>query len=181
MGKRGVSMAKKRGELLRVTRIVGEKEVQVVERATCAVPECAQPVKKVIDVMVDLIHADDDLFSNKAVKEGAFQVQILYVSNDEYVRHASLYIPFIADAEIPGAHSGMQVQHEVLFVEKSVNIVTDSVNGNDGEIFDVKIVVGIRFRVVETVDRKLESCRRPQGQNFTISGCRGEFRNQYHR
>lgn len=174
-------MGKKHCELFQVTRIVGEKEARVVERGACAVPECAQPVKKIIDVMVDFLNPKDDLFTNKVVKEGVFQVQILYISNDDFVRCASLMIPLIADADIPGARPGMQVQNQVLSIEKSIVVATENpVDGIYCEIFDVKIVARILFRVVETVNRKLESCRRPQGQCFAVSGCNGEFHNQHH-
>lgn len=153
-------MNKNNCELFRVMKLVGEKEVQIVERTACPVPEYTPPVRKVLKVLVKLDKTEDLLFTNKVVKEGVFEIQIIFACCDDLVRHISLELPFMMEAEIAGARPGMQVQNTVIRTEQNVTVVTN--NPKDEltcQVFDIRVVALILTRVTETVERKLAKCR----------------------
>lgn len=153
-------MHKDRCELYQVMRIVGEKEVQVVERTACSVSEYAQPVIKIIDVMVDITGTIDLVFPNKVVKEGVFQVGVLFAGYDELVRYVSIEVPFMAEIVIPGVQPGMDVQNKLLRVDQVTEIVTKRPDNEiECQVFDIRMVAHFLVRVTENVERKLAKCR----------------------
>lgn len=82
-------------------------------RGIYPVPDCAQPVKKILEVMVDPLNGRDLLLPNQVVKDGILQIQIFYVSGDDLLRYSSLEMPFQVRAGVPGVQTGMHMQNQI--------------------------------------------------------------------
>ena len=145
-------------EPVKVMRLIGETEVQTVERAAHPVPVCGSPIKKIIAAQVEIIGPTDTVFQNKVVKEGVFQVDIVYASCDGLVRHTGLEIPFMVSAHIEGVRSGMHVQNEVIHLEQNTTIVKTSRCGATYQVLDVMVTATFLIRVTEFAVRNLVEC-----------------------
>lgn len=163
-------MSGKDCELFELLRVVGEKEVQIVERGMTPVPPCTPPAKKILHVLVNPI-ASDVVFIDKVVKQGVFHVEIIFVACDDTVHHASLDIPFMAEVDIPGARQGMHVQECVIRLEQHTTIaVHDSHQNEHCQVFEVLVVAHFLIKVKEEVQRRLPECR-TSVQCFEFRGC----------
>lgn len=147
-----------RCEPVKVMKLIGEAEVQTVKRAAYPVPICGLPAKKIITVQVEVVGAPDTVFGNKVVKEGVFQVDIVYASCDSLVRHTCLEIPFMTSAHIEGVRPGMHVQNEVIHTEQKTTIVTTSRGGAKCQVFDVMVTATFLIRVTDIAVRNLVEC-----------------------
>lgn len=157
-------------ELFEVLKVIGEKEVQVVEKCLCPVPPCSIPAKKIIQVIVNTI-SNDTAFTDKVVKEGLFHVEIIFVSADDVVRHESCDVHFLVAVDIPGTRPGLHVQNTLLRLEQDTAIVTRSPQeGVTCQVFNIRIVAHFLVKVKESVQRELVVCRRPE-QCFQFSNC----------
>lgn len=160
-------------ELFEMLRVVGEKEIQVVARGATPVPPCVPSAKKILHVLVNPI-VSDVLFIDKVVKEGCFHVEIIFVACDDVVHHTSLDIPFMAEADIPGARPGMHVQEHLVRLEQHATIVI-RIPADDMtcQVFDVLVVAHFLIKVKEEVQRRIPECK-PIGKCFEFRGCSPE-------
>lgn len=145
-------------EPVKVMRLIGESEVQTVNRTAHPVPVCGSPAKKIIAVQVEIVGPTDTVFENKVVKEGVFQVDIVFASCDGLVRHTCLEIPFMTSAHIEGVRPGMHVQNEAIHTEQKTTIVTTSRGGAKCQVFDVMVTATFLIRVTDVAVRNLVEC-----------------------
>jgi hypothetical protein len=139
-------------------KLIGESEVQTVNRTAHPVPVCGSPAKKIIAVQVEIVGPTDTVFENKVVKEGVFQVDIVFASCDGLVRHTCLEIPFMTSAHIEGVRPGMHVQNEAIHTEQKTTIVTTSRGGAKCQVFDVMVTATFLIRVTDVAVRNLVEC-----------------------
>ncbi|MFY9196982.1 MAG: DUF3794 domain-containing protein [Bacillota bacterium] len=131
--------------------LIGEAEVQTVKRTAFPVPKCGFPAKKIIAVHVEVVDTTDTIFKNKVVKEGVFQVDIIYASCDGLVHHVCHEIPFMTSAHIKCVRPGMHVQNEVIDTEQKIEIVTTPRRGAKCQCFDVMVAATFLIRVTADV------------------------------
>ncbi len=147
-----------RCEPVKVMKLIGEAEVQTVERAAHAVPVCGSLVKKIITAQVEIVGPVDTVFEDKVVKEGVFQVDIVYASCDGLVRHTSLEIPFMVSAHIKGVRAGMHVQSEATHIDQNTTIVRTSRCGATYQVLDVIVTATFLIRATAFAVRALAEC-----------------------
>lgn len=145
-------------EPIKVMKLIGEAEVQTVNRTAHPVPVCGSPAKKIIAAQVEIVGPTDTVFENKVVKEGVFQVDIIFASCDGLVRHTCLEIPFMTSAHIEGVRPGMHVQNEVIHTDQRTTIVTTSRRGAKCQVFDVMVTATFLIRVTADAVRNLVEC-----------------------
>lgn len=145
-------------EPAKVMKLIGEAEVQTVKRTAIPVPSCSPPVTKIIAVQVEVVGPTDTVFENKVVKEGVFQVDIVFASCDGLVRHTRLEIPFMTFAHIEGVRPGMHVQNEVIHTEQKTVVVETSRRGSTCQVFDVMVTATFLIRVTDVAVRNLVEC-----------------------
>lgn len=135
----------------KTTVLIGEAEVQTVKRTAFPVPKCGFPAKQIIAVHVEVVDTTDTIFKNKVVKEGVFQVDIIYASCDGLVHHVCHEIPFMTSAHIKCVRPGMHVQNEVIDTEQKIEIVTTPRRGAKCQCFDVMVAATFLIRVTADV------------------------------
>jgi ATP-dependent Lon protease len=104
-----------------------------------------------IAVHVEVVDTTDTIFKNKVVKEGVFQVDIIYASCDGLVHHVCREIPFMTSAHIKCVRPGMHVQNEVIDTEQKIEIVTTPRRGAKCQCFDVMVAATFLIRVTADV------------------------------
>lgn len=152
-------MSRRNCELYQVTKVVGEKEVQVVERIICPTPESGDKIKKILKVTTEVTGTMDTIFTNKVIKEGVLEVGIIFADANNFVRFVSTQCSFMVEAEIPGALPGMQVQNQLVSIEQNAVVVTRTPKPNlCCEVFEIKIAARFLIKVTVNVQRNFKEC-----------------------
>lgn len=137
---------------VKVDKVIGEGENQIVVKETFKVPVEKPPIEQVFKTEARVKVTETQIIEDKIVVEGVLKLETLYVAEAPYcspqqpVHFVENETPFTIFVEIPGAREDMALDYEV-----EVEHVSSKVDPNDSRRYEVRVVLKLVAKVTRMV------------------------------